>query len=173
MNSEPASGTTDINKRSIAGLNHISVPVRDGAEALRFWTAIFGAEFVVEASVESFILIRMPGGFDLGLSVQPTGWTGRGAEYPHYGFNVDPDMMEPLKARLEKFGVPTQSIWTRFRSEALMYFRDPSGNLFELYCHEGYRKATSIPVGSFYGGDFKSPLEALNYDTWNDPGKQK
>ena len=57
-------------------------------------------------------------------------------------------MMEPLKERLRELGVPSDDIWTPFRSEALMYFRDPSGNLFELYCHEGYKKANSVPVGA-------------------------
>lgn len=156
---------------SISGINHVALPVRDGAEAVRFWTHLLGGQFIGHWPEDRFWGVMMPGGFLLGLSEQPGGWTGRGAEYPHVGFNVDPDKMEPLKARLKSFGVPSQDIWTRFRSEVLMYFRDPSGNLFELYCHEGYGKANTAPVGSSYGGQFKTDLEALNYDSWNDPGE--
>ena len=155
---------------SIAGLNHVAIPVRDPAEAVRFWTHVMGAEKIGEYEEGTFAIVMMPGGFMLGFSKERGGWTARKAEYPHIGFNVAPEMMEPLKQRLKQFGVPSDDIWTRFRSEALMYFRDPSGNLFELYCHEGYAKAGSIPVGIHYGGSFRTDLEALNYDTWSDPG---
>ena len=65
--------------------------------------------------------------------------------------------MEAFKACLERAGVPTHAIWTRNRVEALMYFRAPSGNLFELYRKEGYA-AEQIPVGKGADGDYDVDL---------------
>lgn len=154
----------------IAGVNHISVPVRDRAEAVRFWTSLVSAELIDVYEDGAFALIRMPGGFNLGLSQQSGGWTARAAEFPHYAFNVRPEMFDVLKNRLGDLGVPTDLVWTRFSKEALLYFRDPSGNLFELYCREGYKGAASAAVSVGYGGNFKTDFEALNYAKWNDPG---
>ncbi len=161
----------DAESRGITGFNHVAMPVRDVEEALRFWTTVFGAHMIGTYEDNTFGIVAMPGGFLLGFSKQPAGYTGPRAEYPHYGLDVDPTRMEALRERLLSFGVPCDRIWTRFRSEALMYFRDPSGNLFELYCHEGYPKTDSASVGRWYGGDFETDLEALNYSTWKDPGK--
>jgi catechol 2,3-dioxygenase-like lactoylglutathione lyase family enzyme len=157
-------------RATIAGLNHISIPVRDAAEAVRFWTNVFGAEVVRDHSNDGFAEVRLAG-MIFGFATQSAGWTGMSAEFPHYGFAVEPENMRPLKDRLSAFGVPTHEIWTRMRVEALMYFRDPSGNLFEFYCPKGYRDVNSIPVGVFGGGNYQVDLEALNYRTWNDPGK--
>ena len=30
--------------------------------------------------------------------------------------------------------------------EALMFFRDPSGNLIELYCEKGFKGADKLPA---------------------------
>ncbi|GAA1397278.1 hypothetical protein GCM10009613_49710 [Pseudonocardia kongjuensis] len=163
---------TDAATTGIVGFNHVAMPVRDVHEALRFWSTIFGAQVLGTFENDGFGIVAMPGNFLLGFSAQDKGAaTGRRAEYPHYGLDVAPDRMDALRDRLTEFGVPCDQVWTRFRSEALMYFRDPSGNLFELYCHEGYSDVGSIDLGRFYGGDFETDLEALNYDTWNDPGR--
>ena len=45
-----------------------------------------------------------------------------------------------------------------------MYFRDPSGNLFELYCPKGFKDADKVPRGAGVGGDYEIDLGALNYD---------
>ncbi len=155
---------------TVSGFSHISMPVRDVEEAVRFWTTVFGAEPVLNVHRDQFAEVRV-GGVILGFSRQPSGWTSRSAEFPHYAFFVEPEDMVPLKERLEAFGVPTHEIWTRNRVEALMYFRDPSGNLFELYCKRGFKDVTTIPQGRSAGGDYQVDLEALNYDHWNDPGK--
>ncbi|HEY7065687.1 MAG TPA: VOC family protein [Chloroflexota bacterium] len=145
-----------------AGFSHVSLPVRDVEEACRFWTEVLGAERVLNRHPQQFAEVRV-GGILLGFSRQPTGWTGRTAEFPHYAFFVNPADMETFKGRLERAGVPTHAIWTRNRVEALMYFRDPSGNLFELYCPKGYA-TDRIPVGKGAGGDYEVDLAALNYD---------
>lgn len=161
----------DPDTRGIVGFNHVAMPVRDVDEALRFWSSIFGAIPLGKFENDTFGIVSMPGNFLLGFSLQPSGYTGRKAEYPHYGLDIDPERLEPMRERLLSFGVPCDRIWTRFRNEALMYFRDPSGNLFELYCHEGFKDSNNIDVGRWYGGQFETDLEALNYSAWNDPAK--
>ena len=140
---------------------HMSLPVRDREEAVRFFVNVLGAEVVLDLPV--FTEVRMAGTI-IGLSQQKGGWTAPDAEYPHYAFEVPPEDFEPLKARLEAHGVKTHPIWTRSRVEALMYFRDPSGNLFEFYCTEGFPNADKLPVSKKEGGDFLPPIDQLSYE---------
>jgi catechol 2,3-dioxygenase-like lactoylglutathione lyase family enzyme len=156
---------------TVSAFSHVSTPVRSVEETIRFWTEIFDAEPVMNNHPQSFAEVKL-GGLIIGMSKQPTGWTGRTAEFPHYAFYIEPDDFAPVKERLEAYGVPTHAIWTRNRVEALMYFRDPSGNLFELYCKQGFPDVMTIPRGASAGGDYQVDLEALNYDSWKDPGKQ-
>jgi catechol 2,3-dioxygenase-like lactoylglutathione lyase family enzyme len=149
----------------VGSFNHVSVPCRDLDEAKRFFTEIFGAPVILEVpSKPPFAEVQL-GGVIIGLSLQPGGWTGPGAEFPHYAFLAETDEMLALKERLESFGVPTHPIYTRMRVEGLMYFRDPSGNLFEFYC-EKFRGADKLPVAASVGGTFTVDFKALNYSTW-------
>src|SRR5437588_12999176 len=100
-----------------AGLNHFSIPVRDRAEGIRFFTEVLGAEVVLDNP--SFSEVKVAGTI-IGLSEQKGGWTAPDAEFPHYAFSVAGEEMEPLKQRLASFGVPTHPIWTRHGVEALM-----------------------------------------------------
>src|SRR4029453_11262545 len=78
------------------------------------------------------------GTFGVVLGPQETGATDPGREHPHYAFTVRAEDFRPLKERLEAFGVPTHEPWTRSGSTcSLMYFRDPSGNQFEMFCAQG------------------------------------
>jgi catechol 2,3-dioxygenase-like lactoylglutathione lyase family enzyme len=162
----------DNDARGITGFNHVAMPVRDPYEACRFWSTIFGGENMGVHDNGTFGMVVMPGKFLFGFALQREGQTGRKAEYPHYGLDVDPERMDALRDRLIEFGVPCDLIWTRFRSEALMYFRDPSGNMFELYCHQGYKDVANIALSRSSGGNFVNDFEALNYDTWRDPGPE-
>lgn len=162
--------TPRTTRPTVAGFSHVSTPVRDVAEAVRFWTEIFAAAPVMNSHRDQFAEVRL-GGVIIGMSRQPSGWTSHSAEFPHYAFFVDPENMVPLKERLEAYGVPTHEIWTRNRVEALMYFRDPSGNLFELYCRQGFPSVQTIPQGASAGGDYTVDLAALNYDRWKDPAR--
>lgn len=59
--------------------------------------------------------------------------------------------------------MPTNSPWTRAgRTHALVYFRDPTGNQFELFSPTG---AGSLPlrVGARAGGDYVTDFTALAY----------
>ena len=68
-----------------------------------------------------------------------------------------------MKQRLDEAGVKTHQPWTRNRREALMYFRDPSGNLFELYCPD-YDRTEELALAKQRGGDFHPDVDALFYD---------
>jgi catechol 2,3-dioxygenase-like lactoylglutathione lyase family enzyme len=144
-----------------ATLSHLSIPVRDRAKAVRFFVNVLGAEVTLENP--TFTEVRMAGTI-FGLSEQKAGWTASDAEFPHYAFEMHPDDFVPMKERLEANGVKAHPIWTRHGVEALMYFRDPSGNLFEFYCTTGFRNAEQLPHARGWGGDFKPPIGELSYE---------
>jgi catechol 2,3-dioxygenase-like lactoylglutathione lyase family enzyme len=53
--------------------------------------------------------------------------------------------------------------WTGRRDRtALIYFRDPSGNLFELYCRK-LKEASTFARGAKQGGSYALDFAALNY----------
>lgn len=142
----------------IIGLNHISLHVRSLEEAQRFWVGIFdGKTRAVGKRVHVVIA-----GVTLAFFEAP-GLTGWEHEYPHYAFTVSPDGIRGISSRLQEAGVKTHPLWTRKHREALMYFRDPSGNLFELYC-PNYDKEEDLVVAAGRGGDFVPPIRDLKYD---------
>ena len=147
----------------ITGLNHIALHVRDLAEATRFWTGLFEAEpFGKATATRPAFHFRLPGGVVLALFERP-GAVNWDMEYPHYGFEVTPEGLRAMKQRLDEAGVATHRPWTRNRKEALMYFRDPSGNMFELYCPH-YDRIDELALSTVYGGDFEPSLADLRYD---------
>jgi len=143
-----------------SGFNHLSIPVKDVEQSLRFFMEVLGAEWVM--AQEGFAEVRC-GGMIIGLSRQPGGWTGPDAEFPHYGLLIAPEDLWPLKERLEAHDIPTHPIWTRNGYTGLMYFRDPSGNLFELYCPR-VREEDAPKLVRLGENGFAPPLAALNHD---------
>ena len=141
-----------------AGINHISLPCRDVEESKRFYTEVMGGALVHD--IKGFAEVKIVD-IIIGMSEQSGGWTGWAAEYPHYAFNIDGPNYELMKSWLDGFGVPNHA-WTRDYKTALMYFRDPSGNLLELYCDKGYADIKSLPLGPKQGGK-PIPFAALNY----------
>ncbi|HLH23023.1 MAG TPA: VOC family protein [Chloroflexota bacterium] len=156
----PTEGVTVPDPRP-AHLSHVSLPVRDRAEAVRWFVQVLGAELHLDNP--TFTEVRVAGTV-FGLSEQQGGWTAPDAEFPHYAFEVEGQAFLPLKARLEAHGVKTHPVWTRHGVEALMYFRDPSGNLFELYCTRGFPGADQLPRPPGWGGDFRPPIADLSYE---------
>jgi catechol 2,3-dioxygenase-like lactoylglutathione lyase family enzyme len=142
----------------VKGLNHISLQVRDLEEAKKFWIRIFdGKAHAVGKRVHVVVSGVALAFFDApGLS----GWEH---EYPHYAFTVSSEGIRGLKRRLDESGVKTHPLWTRKHGEALMYFRDPTGNLFELYC-PNYDLEAELVVAAGRGGDFVPPIRDLKYD---------
>lgn len=132
--------------------------MRDLEEAKRFWTTNFdGTARTVGKRVHIVVAGTTLAFFDA------PGLCGWDHEYPHYAFTVTSDGIRGLKDRLERSGAKTHPLWTRKHGEALMYFRDPSGNLFELYC-PNYDRESELVVAAGRGGDFRPPIKDLRYD---------
>jgi len=148
------------------GFNHMTLPVRDMQEGKRFWVAAVGASVLFELS--DHVTVRL-GGAEIGQSTTDGGWTAPDAEYPHYTLLVKPEDLMPLKARLERYRIPTHDFWTRNGTDTAMYFRSPTGNLWEFYCGSGFKGR--VHRGLSAGGDYTPDVKALHYDSWNDPGK--
>ena len=131
-----------------------------------FGVIVLGATVAFERPAHITVIV---GGAEIGLSSEAGGWTAADAEYPHYSFLVKPADLLPLKERLERYDVPTSEVWSRNGIDAVMYFRDPSGTLWELYCESGFKGP--VRRGASAGGDYIPDVTALNYDTWKDPAK--
>jgi hypothetical protein len=53
--------------------------------------------------------------------------------------------------------------------EALMFFRDPSNNIIELYCEKGFKGAAELPRGPARGHGRAVDIEGIYYDKWRVP----
>ena len=140
------------------GLSHISLACRDLEESKRFYTEVLGGELI--HNIAGFAEVRVAD-MIVGMSEQPGGRTGLDDEYPHFAFYVDGANFAAMKSWLDCWGVSNYP-WTRDHKTALMYFRDPSGNLLELYCEGGYDGIAALPLGPRQGGR-PLPLGELNY----------
>ena len=158
---ESRSGTAQYQRPRFGCLHHISLPCRDVEESKRFYTQVLGGELIHD--IPGFAEVRIAD-MIFGMSQQSGGWTGPTVEYPHYGLNVDAQNFAVAGRWLEACGVP-QHGWTRNYKTALLYCRDPSGNLFEFYCDRGYEDIRELALGPRQGGR-PLPLEALQYQ-WN------
>ncbi len=148
------------------GLSHIAIPSRDLDQSKQFFVDVLGGELTVDEPALARIQF---GNFGIVLAPQVGGATPAHAEYPHYAFTVAPEDFMGIKQRLEAFGVPTHDPWGRMnRPHALMYFRDPSGNEFELFCPSGFN-AVPLRFGSRAGGDYVIDFAALCYSKLQKP----
>ena len=157
MNSARADQVSPARRPQFSGMSHVSLPCRDLEESKIFYAQVMGGELVHE--IPGFVEYRIED-IIVGLSEQPDGWTEAEAEYPHYAFYLSGRNFELMKSWLDRHAVPNHPY--RRDDTALMYFRDPSGNLFELYCDTGYEGIESLPLAPRRGGpqiDFRS----LNY----------
>jgi catechol 2,3-dioxygenase-like lactoylglutathione lyase family enzyme len=146
-----------------SGMSHVSLPCRDIEQSKLFYANVMGGELV--HGIQGFVEFRIED-IIIGLSEQPDGWTGPEDEYPHYAFYISGPNFELMKNWLDRYEVPNYPY--RRGDTALIYFRDPSGNLFELYCDTGYEGLMSLPLAPRRGGqpiDFRG----LNYH-WNGKG---
>jgi catechol 2,3-dioxygenase-like lactoylglutathione lyase family enzyme len=162
-NSVTASEASASRQSRFSGMSHVSLPCRDIEESKIFYANVMGGELVHE--IQGFVEFRIED-IIVGLSEQSEGWTGPDDEYPHYAFYIIGPNFELMKNWLDRYGVPNYPY--RRGDTALIYFRDPSGNLFELYCDTGYEGIVSLPLAPRRGGppiDFRG----LNYH-WNSKG---
>jgi catechol 2,3-dioxygenase-like lactoylglutathione lyase family enzyme len=117
-------------------LNHVSINADDLQTSKTFYADVLGGRVVSES--EHFVIVQIAGtmiGISDNRGTAPFGHTPD-AEFPHIAFEIESDQFLPMKKWLEDHGVKTHDPWTRFRIESLMYFKDPAGNLLEMYCPE-------------------------------------
>ncbi|OGA04738.1 MAG: hypothetical protein A3H35_17270 [Betaproteobacteria bacterium RIFCSPLOWO2_02_FULL_62_17] len=145
---------------------HVSVPCRDLEEGKRFYAKVLGGEMHVETP--TFASFRLAG-VDVGIGVDGCSFIGKSAEYPHFAFYANADEMLHMKAWLTRCGIPSSNFWSREGVEALMFFRDPSGNMIELFCLEGFKGADKLPRGPARGHGTAVDIDALRYETWQLP----
>src|SRR5580765_7816421 len=146
-----------------SGMSHVSLPCRNLEESKLFYSRVMGGELFHE--IAGFVEYRIAD-IIIGLSEQDEGWTGPEDEYPHYAFYLDGQNFELMKKWLDRYAVPNYPY--RRDQTALIYFRDPSGNLFELYCDNGYEGIESLPLAPRRGGP-RIDFRALNY-SWDGKG---
>jgi catechol 2,3-dioxygenase-like lactoylglutathione lyase family enzyme len=146
--------------------DHVSLPCRDLEEGKRFYTDVLGAEFLLEQGPFAYFQLA-----DKKIGIGSVGCTfvGRTDEYPHIAFTIAPGELSGLKEWLTACGVPSSNFWTRRGIEALMFFRDPSGNLIELVCESGFPGAEDLPRGPARGHGTAIDAEAFHYDRWRVP----
>jgi len=147
----------------IHSFSHLSIPVRNIEQSKRFYIEVMGGQPMVTSEPETFTEVRVAGAV-VGLSTRGGVSTGRDAEYPHYAFHADAENFLPMIAWLKSHGVVAPGPWTRDGKKALMYFRDPSGNLLEIYCGGSFPAAATFPRGVKQGGNYTVDYASLYYD---------
>ena len=147
----------------IHSFSHLSMPVRDIEQSKRFFIEVMGGEPMTTSEPETFTEVRVAGAV-VGLSTRGGSPTGRDSEFPHYAFHADAENFLPMIGWLKSHGVVTPGPWTRDGKKALMYFRDPSGNLLEIYCGGDFPAAATFPRGIKQGGSYATELANLSYD---------
>jgi catechol 2,3-dioxygenase-like lactoylglutathione lyase family enzyme len=122
-----------------------------------------GGQPITTSDPGTFTEVRVAGAI-VGLSIRSGKWTGRNAEYPHYAFYAEAENFLPMIDWMRGKGVVTPGPWTRDGRKGLMYFRDPSGNLFEIYCGKDLSAAEAFPRGVKQGGSYITDYADLFYD---------
>jgi catechol 2,3-dioxygenase-like lactoylglutathione lyase family enzyme len=136
---DPANGGKDLPFTPPTGYNHNTSAVRELAEAKHFVVHVLGGDVFHNepAHVTAWV-----GGFAYGVAPQAEGWTLPECVSPRFTFTVKPDEMDPMRRHLDSFGIPTSDVVTEDGTDARLYFRDPSGNMLELLCLNGYQGKT-------------------------------
>ncbi|MFM9886341.1 MAG: VOC family protein [Burkholderiales bacterium] len=155
-------------KLKLESFAHVSFPCRDLAEGKRFYVDVLGG--VVRVDMPTFASIRIAG-VDIGIGTEGLAWPERVAEYPHAAFFVDATNFQAARRWLPQCGVPISEAWTRAGVEALMFFRDPSGNLIELFCKEGVPGADRLLRSGPAGHGITVDLGKLWYERWQLPAE--
>jgi catechol 2,3-dioxygenase-like lactoylglutathione lyase family enzyme len=159
---DPAGAPPDVR---VKGFSHMTIPSRDLGESKRFLTEIFGGRVSIDHPSHVTVVVADT---EIGNGgPMKEGWPAPNAEYPHYTLVVGPSDLQPLHERLASYGVPTSDVFTTDGTDAAVYYRDPSGNLWKLHCPTGFTGAARRTKSA--GGDYAPDLPALSYDHWKDP----
>jgi catechol 2,3-dioxygenase-like lactoylglutathione lyase family enzyme len=148
--------------------SHVSVPCRDLEEGKRFYVGVMGGKLRVDTPTFANIALC---GVEIGIGNEGCTFLEPGTEYPHFAFFAGPEAMRTMKDWLTRCGIPSSGYWTRNGVEALMFFRDPSGNMIELFCEHGFAGAADLPKGPPRGHGTTVDVDALRYDSWRLPAR--
>lgn len=149
---------------------HVSVPCRDVEEGKRFYVDVLGGELVVDQA--KFASVKL-GGIQVGFGSDGCSFIAPENEYPHFAFYVEAEELRRMKSWLGQCGIPTSNYWTRSGIEALMFFRDPWGNVIELYCERGFAGADKLPKGPARGHGSAVDITKLLYTDWTAPKRAR
>lgn len=145
---------------------HVSVPCRDLEQGKLFYTKVMGGKLRVDTP--TFCAINVCG-TEIGIGTEGCTFVEPGAEYPHFAFYCGPKEIQQMKDWLTRCGIPTSNFWTRSGVETLMFFRDPSGNMIELFCSGGVPGSQDLPKGPPRGHGTAVDIDILRYDTFHVP----
>lgn len=155
---------------TLASFAHVSVPCRDLEEGKRFYGEVLGG--VLRVDTPTFASFKLAG-VDIGIGTDGCTFIEPSNEYPHFAFFVDAKALVHIQRWLARCRIPTSNLWTRSGVEALMFFRDPSGNVIELYCRAGYAGANDLPKGPPRGHGTAVDIDALTYTSWSLPNDRR
>lgn len=111
----------------VAGLNHLTLAVRDLDRSLAFYRDLLGCELCALWDGGAYL---EAGGLWLCLSVDAAARAGPHPDYTHVAFDVAADDFEGLCDRVRAVA----PIWRDNRSEgASLYVLDPDGHKLELH----------------------------------------
>jgi len=156
----------ELGPAKLESLAHVSLPCRDLEEAIAFYVDVLGGELRVNG--KSFASVTLAG-IHIGIGNHGCTFMGPSAEYPHLAFYLGPNELLHTRAWLAQCGIPTSNMWTRRGKEVLMFVRDPSGNVIELFCKEGMKDADKLPRGPSRGHGTAVDIDAIQYATWKRP----
>ena len=110
----------------LAGLNHMTLAVRDIARSVAFYQGLLG--FTLRARWDSGAYLSLDG---LWLCLSLDDVDDR-RDYTHYAFTLAEAALPAFRARMLEAGVIE---WKRNKSEgASFYFLDPDGHRLEAHC---------------------------------------
>jgi catechol 2,3-dioxygenase-like lactoylglutathione lyase family enzyme len=148
----------DLAKRPhFSNLNHVSLIVDDLDVAKRFYVEVMGGRLINDGT-PNFVEVVVAG-MIIGLADVRGRPQEASSEFPHLAFEIESDQFMPMIAWLERQGVATHPAWTRHQVEGLMYFKDPSGNLIEMYCPK-FAGAKELTVAG-------TPLDVVDLESLN------
>jgi catechol 2,3-dioxygenase-like lactoylglutathione lyase family enzyme len=142
------------------------LPCHDLQEGIRFYRDVLGGELIVERPAFAYFKLWAT---KMGIGSDGCTFLEDDNEYPHLGIACNAEALVAMKNWLSACGIPTSNFWTRHGVEVLMFFLDPSGNVIELVCHEGYADAANLPKGPPRGHGTAVDINAIKYDHWHLP----
>lgn len=148
--------------------DHASLPCHDIETGVRFWRDVMGAQILVQLPDFAAFMLA---GQQLGIGADGTNFMQGKAEYPHVAFSINANEMKGMREWFGVCGIPVSAVWTRTGKEALMFVRDPSGNVVEFVCKEGWPGAEGLPRSGPRGGLAAGDVETLHYDSFSVGGK--